>query len=63
MTTFIISTFQERSIDSSNRLCGINKTPEKQENKDMEGFFRSRRKAEDIIKMTLKMGSTGVNSI
>jgi hypothetical protein len=63
MRPFIIRTLQERSIDSSNHLGGINKRTEKQEKEDKEEFLRSRRKIEDIIKMTLNMGCRGVNSI
>lgn len=63
MRPFIIRTLQERSIDSSNHLGGINKRTEKQGKEDKEEFFRSRRKIEDTIKMTLNMGSRDVNSI
>ena len=58
-------TLQERSLDSSNHLGGINKRSEKQGKEDKQEVLRFRRKIEDIIKMTLntRMGSRDVNSI
>jgi len=56
MRPFIIRTLKERSIDSSNHLCGINKRSEKQGKEDKEEFLRSRLKLKILLKWNLKWG-------